>query len=617
MKFLKYTVMAMLGLAVSLTSCSEDKYAEGAQSPGVYFADNAPAKVEIPLNGSSFDVVVYRTSVDAPSSYKLTLSDPSGLFTAPGVVNFNDDAVATTVTVSFNSADIVTDQAYPITLTVEGASIYGSESYSFTAMRANPIESESLGLGYYTYSLFWNGYSNTEVVKSWNPATPNNQTFTVDTWGAIGVSFNINVPDVTNVDADGNTLALVPCQYTGHDEGDYGQVWVADMYSYFVDVMGRPDLAGDYADSYFTPERGLFTLHLIYYIPFYGEGTSYFAEGIETLQLEGYPDYGISVEYLGTMMKPSGAYAVNAKITPNEDVAKFQTVLVAGKDPNLGIQAILGGAEGVQEFTGNAEVVAEYPVEEGGVYTVVAISFDENGEAAELAYASFELLIGAPEYEKAGVATYVDGFIAPGFGKSGIPYEVPLLKSTENANIFYLEGPYTQKGFPIYANNENSDIYRVAFDLTNPEIVLVPQQESGFVDTRNFGGMVEIGNLEAYFVAGNPDVALATIIAYLESQGYTMSTYEDGMVTINNCLFSDGGDFGYNWTSKDPGYIVMPEASSSAAAKLAAKKVTRPSYDGMLNVTARKQSIKEEDGIQRRLVQPRNATTDIKPIRFK
>ena len=589
MKLFKLSILAMFGMALTLTACHDDEYTEGAQSPGAYFADNLPEVVAIPLEGSSFDVVVSRTGADAPASYNLTATDPSGLFTIPTTVEFADGALTSVVNVTFDPTKIVTDKEYPITLTLSGASEYGQASYSFVAVRANPIETEDLGVARFDYASYLNGYSTAPTYKSWNPADPNHLTITMSEWGMQGIPFNIDVPDVSAVE-DGDTHCYVLPQYSGMDSQQYGQVWVADMYTYLKDVLNAPASAQKYAeDTYYTVERGLFTLHLIYYIPFYGDGDNYLAEGTEYLQLPGYPDQTISVEYIGTMMKPDGTFAANVKCVPGPDVAKYNAVVVPGDDPAAGIKAILDGAEGVQEVSGAAEATLEFPITEGGVYTAVAVTFDENGEAIEFGSATFEIMLGEPAWNEVGMCDYVDGFIAPGFNAIGISYAVPLLQSKKDANIYYLDSPYTQEAFPIYANNENTMKYRIAFSVEDPTFVYVTPQTSGYKDDNNFGGMVTIGNLEGMYVEGNPGVSFDAIKSFLLGKDPTrvFSTFEDGVVTINNCLFSDKGEFGYNWRSKAPGYIYFPEASDAAKRKAAARNVARPVFKGMNNIAAK------------------------------
>lgn len=582
-------------MALTLTACHDDEYTEGAQSPGAYFADNLPEVVAIPLDGSSFDVVVSRTGTDAPASYTLTATDPSGLFTIPTTVEFADGALTSVVNVTFDPTKIVTDKEYPITLTLSGASEYGQASYSFVAVRANPIETEDLGVARFDYAGYLNGYSTAPTYKSWNPADPNHLTITMSEWGMQGIPFNIDVPDVTALE-DGDTHCYVKPQYTGMDNDNYGQVWCADIYSFFKDYIGDDEEAAQYVDdTYYTPERGLFTLHMVYFVPFYGTGGSYFEPANEYLQLPGYPDQSIVVEYIGTMMKPDGTFAANVKCVPGPDVAKYNAVVVPGDDPAAGIKAILDGAEGVQEVSGAAEATLEFPITEGGVYTAVAVTYDESGEPIEFGSATFEIMLGEPAWNEVGMCDYVDGFIAPGFNAIGISYAVSLLQSKKDANIYYLDSPYTQEAFPIYANNENTMKYRLAFSIENPTFVYMTPQTSGFCDTKNFGGMVTVGNLEGYYVERKPGVSFDAIKADLLKDDPTLvfSTFEDGVVTINNCLFSDQGEFGYNWKSKAPGYIYFPEASETAKRKVAARNVARPVFKGMKAIAAKSMMKKE------------------------
>lgn len=594
MKLFKLSILAMFGMALTLTACHDDEYTEGAQSPGAYFADNLPEVVAIPLEGSSFDVVVSRTGTDAPASYTLTATDPSGLFTIPTTVEFADGALTSVVNVTFDPTKIVTDKEYPITLTLSGASEYGQASYSFVAVRANPIETEDLGVARYDYTAYLTGYSTAPTTKSWNPADPNHLTITMSEWGMQGVPFNIDVPDVTAVE-NGETHCYVKPQYTGMDNDNYGQVWCADIYSFYKDYIQNDEKAAEYVnDTYYTPERGLFTLHMVYFVPFYGTGGSHFEPNTEYLQLPGYPDQSIVVEYIGTMMKPDGTFAANVKCVPGPDVAKYNAVVVPGDDPAAAIKAILDGAEGVQEVSGADEKTLEFPIEEGGVYTAVAVTYDESGEPIEYGSATFEILLGEPEWNEVGMCDYADGFIAPGFGVEGVSYAVPLLQSKKDPKLYYLNSPYTQEACPLYSVNDNTVKYRIAFSVEDPTFVYVAPQTSGFLSPGNFNGMLTVCNLEGNYVAGNPGVPFDDIKAFLISKGYAtmFSTFEDGVVTINNCRFIEGEKM-YSWKSKAPGYIYFPEASETAKRKVAARNVARPVFKGMKAIAAKSMMKKE------------------------
>ena len=616
MKLFKLSILAMFGMALTLTACHDDEYTEGAQSPGAYFADNLPEVVAIPLEGSSFDVVVSRTGTDASASYTLTATDPSGLFTIPSTVEFADGALTSVVNVTFDPTKIVTDKEYPITLTLSGASEYGQASYSFVALRANPIETEDLGVARYTYAAYLTGYSTAPTTKSWNPADPNHLTITMSEWGMQGIPFNIDVPDVSALE-NGETHCYVKPQYTGMDNDNYGQVWCADIYTFYKDYIGNDEEAAKHVnDTYYTPERGLFTLHMVYFVPFYGTGGTYFEPANEYLQLPGYPDQSIVVEYIGTMMKPDGTFAANVKCVPGPDVAKYNAVVVPGDDPAAGIKAITDGAAGVQEVKGADEKTLEFPIEEGGIYTAVAVTYDESGEAIEYGSATFEIMLGEPEWNEVGMCDYVDGFIAPMFGVTGVSYAVPLLQSKKDANVYYLNSPYTQEAFPIYANNENTIKYRVGFSVEDPSFVYFMPQTSGFKDSGNFDNMTAVCNLEGLYVEGNPGVSFATIKAFLASEGITnvFSTFEDGVVTINNCRLIDGEKL-YSSRSKAPGYIYFPEASETAKRKATARNVARPAFKGMKAIAAK--SVMKKKTLSAKPIEVRKSSKSVGSTRLK
>lgn len=585
MKFFKSTILAMLGLAVSLTACSDDdNYTQGIQSPGAYFADDAPEVVAIPQTGSQFDVTVYRTDAEASCKYDLESTDPSGLFTIPTEVHFEEGKLTTTITITFDENDIVIDQQYPITLTIKGATVYGPATYSFMATRPTPLETEVFGTGIWYLTGFWSGtYSGLELYKTFNPSQPNEITFTIET-NPGGLPIEIYCPDYSNL-VDGKTEIYIKPQYTGYDHDTYGPVWVADMYSYWNDYAHDPEEAQLYkGKSYYEPERGLFTFDIVYYVPEYGTGSSWFGEATEYFQLYGYPDLSIEVSYSGTMIKPNNSYAAIAHVVPGEDVAKSKAAMVPGKDADAAVEAVLNDAAGVQEFNGADEYNVEFVLEEGGVYTIAAVSFDETGEVGETASVTFEVIIGANPYEPVGDAIFVDGWILPGFGVDVMNYawNVPLMVSTSNSSVFALDSPWTQEMCPL--ENDNSLAYRVVIDASNKNCVLMQPQESGYASATNFGGMVEISNFEGYVASLYPDMTISEVMAFTMSKGKALSTYEDGIMTFKTALFSDSGKFGYSWNNPQTGYVITPAAQAPAKRGLLGKLAVKPARQGMLKV---------------------------------
>jgi len=595
MKLFKSTILAMLGLAVSLTACSDDDdYTVGAQSPGAYFSADAPSTVAIPIEGSSFEVTVYRTGLDAPASYTVVAEDPSGLFTIPATVSFSGDELTAPLTITFDPETVVTDKKYPITLSLQGGSQYGTTTYSFNAVRQSPLVTENVGTGTYIFGGFYvpGTIPGLTVDKYYMPSAPDNVTFT--TYDNEGPWIDIVCPDIKDVHDGAIPVFLEPVPVANNAQ--YGPVYLADMYSYFLFLAEKTGDEGWLANaaeyvgaSYYEPERGLFSLNVIYFVPEYGEGTSYIGEGYEYLQLDGYPDLTVSVEYKGTMILPGNdSYAANIAVTPGADVAKTLCALVPGSDENAAIQAVLDG-NNTQEFKGTDPFTATFEIKEGGYYTVAAVTYDASGEPGEAAATSFEVVIGDSPYNELGTGAFVDGWILAGYNIGGKPIDVlnyawtvPMLQSKEDPNILILNSPWTQPNCPLFANNTNTKPYRIEINATYSNFVWMLPQVSGFNETE----MKSIGDAGGYLVSQNPDASAQAIYNFMLTKDLVPSTLEDGVITFVECWFSKGDDFGYSWKNPQNGYVLLPEASSAAKRRVKASTVTRPAVKGMLKATS-------------------------------
>lgn len=611
MKFFKYSVLALMGMTVSLTACSDDDdYAVGAQSPGAYFSEGMPETYKVAEGSSSFDVVVSRTGVDAPVTYTLASTDPSGLFTIPTSVTFEANALTAAVTITYTDTQLEWDTEYPLSLTLtDGATTYGNNKYSFNVIKANPIISKDLGVGQFTYACIWSGTYDDGTTLQYNPAKPNDQTYILSEWGGGNSDFAIHVPDAEARDSYGDCPAYVHPQNTLYVHSKYGPVWVADLYCYMLEYFNDPATAAKYEGaSYLTPERGLFTMNNVYYIPEYEEGNSYIGNlEEEYYQLAGYPDLSISASYVGTIINPDRSFEAIAHVVPGKDVAAIKAAMVPGGDESAALKAVLLG-QGVQELDAKEQDV-RFGMTEGGQYTIAFVSFDSEGEAAEVAAVKFNVELEQTTV-KVGYADYADPFVIPAYKyNDGTPvinlekiFAVPLLQDKRNSNVYYLDSPYTNAAFVLAGNNVNKDEPRkIAFDVTVPASVIIEPQGSGYVNA-NWGGELIIGNFAGLLSAEEPEATPADVYAAMQSdtnitpEFYT--TLEDGIVTINLALFGapkiQDGEFGYNWNDPQVGYIYMPDASESAKARVNSRRVVRPKLAGMLRVTKAAKKVNRE-----------------------
>ncbi len=609
MKFFKYTALALMGLAVSLTSCSDDDdYTVGAQSPGAFFQSALPSTVNLSDEAGTFTVELNRTGADAPSSYTVTLTDAdnTGLFTTQTEAVFSEGEISTELVVSYDPAKVEYDKEYKLTLSVSPASDYGNASYSFVAVMKTPLVTETLKDAVWTFgSPFGPAINERNVVQSYSPKTPNNVTFTViDFIGSYaeqeeaGEEYEpypnivIEIPDMNNV-VNGRIPCRILPQYIGVDNTT-GQIWFGDIASVYDYAFGPGQGDNFRYDSYYEPERGLFTFHCCYFLPStidHAAGSfSWFGDTMEYLQLPGFPELNCEVEYNGTMINPDGSYVVKATVTPAKDVATFKAVCVPGRDVMGGLEAIQNGAAGVQEQKGNSPVTFEFPVTDAGYYTVVAQTYDAKGQAAESAYAYLKLVLGAPDFKNVGVAEYYDPFIAPRFNVKNEQFKVNLLSDNKTQGVYYLQAPYLQAGFALAEDNENTFNDYVAFDVSDPGFVLIPQQFSGFESAQYYGGDVEIGNLESFYATRYPNVSHEQIKQVLSSDEEDpiteFSSFEDGIVTICNPMFSNNGNYGYQLKSNPQGFIIFPETSSAAKRKALSHSVVRPSFKGMVKIAS-------------------------------
>lgn len=116
-------------------------------------------------------------------------------------------------------------------------------------------------------------------------------------------------------------------------------------------------------------------------------------------------------------------------------------------------------------------------------------------------------------WESIGKGMYTDVLITPLFAEdenspTSYTYEVEVEQNSENPNMYRIVNPYKDGVFPGGLNYDG-DRYFV-FDATNPDCVLVPEQEIFNIDIPQIGGEVIAMNV-AYNLAYEYDAA--TIIA--------------------------------------------------------------------------------------------------------
>lgn len=583
----------MMAMAVTLTACSDDDdYVVGQQSHGAYFPEGQADEFVITTDQTpSFKVEVDRVDFQSPAKYELTYTVEPACdgFNVPTEVTFAPNEKTADLVVTFDPEKVTLEQVYNLTFTLKGASDYGSDSYSCTVKYGTPNVTELFGTGNFIYSgTFFEGDDpGLEMFKSYNPAEPNKLTLTIEHWGQ-DAPLVIEVPDMSAVDANGNVCCHVPLQYVGYTHPSYGRVFVGDIYYYDM-YLGASAAEAD-ADfqanpCYYTPEKGLFTLNLAYFVPEYGDGTSWFGQGEEYFQLDGFPEYDVTVDYMGLFTTPAGTHSVIASVTSSKDVAAVKAILFPGNDSEAAVNAILNGDERAQDVAAGEGVQVLFPVTEGGQYVIAAVSYNAKGEACLSGVTKVDVEIGGSSWSEAVACDFIDGWALPAFGNdpNNFPTVVNIRTSSKTPGLYQMVNPYGPT-YVAYTLNKDAVDANVSFTVEGTGAAIQPQI-SGFCRNSDLGGDLTIGNFEGYLIAelGYPDIAAAQ--AFMATKDFALSTVVDGIVEVPEPLVGapavGDGSFGYTWKNVYPSYIGLPGASAAAKHKAHAKMIAAPRFNSL------------------------------------
>lgn len=596
MKLFKSSILAVLALGAALTSCNETSdvtYVPGAQDPGAFFASNIETAIVVAEDATSAEIQINRTS-DLITEANISAVDDSKLFTIPGTVVFDEGKGVAPLTITFDPNKLELGKSYPVKLSIANASNYGQGVCEFVIIRGAAATTEKFGegTGSYTFANYWKGtMTDVPVYKTYNPNNPDKDVVITfknilpPTEEVPPTDITIHIADMTP-DEDGNVDISVEPVYVLEDNN--GKVYYTDAYTWLVNA-GRPDLAEQFKGlSTYNVNTGLFTIMSVYYLPEKGATASYGQE-YEYLQMDGFPNYEVSVTYSGFLSKPDGSYQALATVVSGEDVATVRAGLVFGNNVELLIKNLTGEDDSKYvEFEGGSEKEVRLSFEEAGTYTLGAVTFDAKGEAQMLDYTTFEVAFSNDnaDWTSLGNTDFGDGWVLASYipeGKTVMDflYAVELQQSKEDSKLYRLVQPWGS-ATPIAEYNTNPRKRNLEFSIG--EAVVVAPQETGFKDEQ---GDYTVGNYEGILKSNNPDASDASILAYMAKKGMEATTIvkdEDlgTYIEVPVCLFDPDGSGWYTWKSDPHAYIFMPDATTNVKAKVTARNIARPAKGSML-----------------------------------
>lgn len=598
MKLFKSSILAVLALGAALTSCNETSdvtYVPGAQDPGAFFASNIETAIVVAEDATSAEIQINRTS-DLITEANISAVDDSKLFTIPGTVVFDEGKGVAPLTITFDPNKLELGKSYPVKLSIANASNYGQGVCEFVIIRGAAATTEKFGegTGSYTFGNYWSGtMTDVPVYKTYNPNNPDKDVVITfknilpPTEEVPPTDITIHIADMTP-DEDGNVNISVEPVYVLEDNN--GKVYYTDAYTWLVNA-GRPDLAEQFKGlSTYNVNTGLFTIMSVYYLPEKGATASY-GQKYEYLQMDGFPNYEVSVTYNGFLSKPDGSYQALATVVSGEDVATVRAGLVFGDDVELLIKNLTGEDDSKYvEFEGGSEKEVRLSFEEAGTYTLGAVTFDAKGEAQKLDYTTFEVAFSNDnaDWTSLGNTDFGDGWVLSAYLKPEYTvldalYAVELQQNKKDASLYRLVAPWGSVS-PLADYNKNPRKRNLEFTV-GTKTAFVQPQETGFADE---DGDYSVCNYEGRLKSLNPDASEAAILATLEKNSVeTTAIVKDEdlgtYIEVPVCLF-DQGNTGkwYTWKSDPHAYIFMPDATANVKAKVTARNIARPAKGSML-----------------------------------
>lgn len=144
-------ILAIVCAGAAFTSCSDDDdYAKGPLSEGAYFPTTAPTNyTDLFRDASVVEVPIARNGDAEAATFNLTLTDPSGMFSAPASVTFNAGQSETLVPITFDGEALaLTDYKVQLSI-VDNAFPYGIQDLTLTIGLDGSLRWAPMGKGKY------------------------------------------------------------------------------------------------------------------------------------------------------------------------------------------------------------------------------------------------------------------------------------------------------------------------------------------------------------------------------------------------------------------------------------------------------------------------------------
>ena len=505
-----------------MAACTDEvEYTPVDKVPGnaVYFPVSDPSTVEIATDATTCQVMICRENADAQLTVGLSgeVTDQDGvaqtsIFTVPSQVTFPAGVKQVPVVIDVNFASVVPEYKYLLDLSIKGEdnSPYGLTQRTFTLSyepwtewaqyRFDPEDGSmipigtpdydtkgSTGLATITQAALYTSVVEVPVYVRGSVVNPNKYQFCVpdpilydkykddpdlDPLTDSRYLYIINVDKTWTVDVDGVECPIltVPAFSTTVVNSNYGEeLWLMDLLTWIADwqysgrytpefvyeQLFKPD--GD-IPSYYDESRGLLCLDIAMTMPSLKGTTSWFGDNWEYVQLPGFKDYAVTMNYTGNFVDSDGAEYAYIQAYKGADANSFAYKCVEGALTDSEVNAV---AEEIKADT-NADLIFDasttlrFQLNNDGAYTVVAVSYNEAGEVMKVSSYTFnyKTVQAAREWVSVGMCKYSEGLIYGRWTLGGVEiggeeWDVEVEANTQEPGRYRMVNPYSSWPFAV------------------------------------------------------------------------------------------------------------------------------------------------------------------------
>jgi len=468
-----FTISSVFFASCAVDEVMDDRKPSPASLGSVFISENTPSSLTfVPSDEQKFVIKVGRSQAAAGSAatVNLVVDDPDGVFTVPSAISFAAGAIEAEIPVTF---DFQLGQSSSLTVGFDDADAYdyGKNTCTISVLR----DYVWLDMGMVEYHEDDFGLTKPTLVPIQRAEGTNNYRLTdlyyhitIENEDPEPIPPGLHLP--FTLDDEYNGVAL-PNGFTDLGTG-YEIYWNTVNYAAYCYFKNN---GNNYTLGYIlTPNR-----------------SNLYIGGASFIWVVGYPgamstDYTISLNYLGHYIDMDDVDNAIVRVTKGADAASYQYAVVNEALNATGAadvaNKIIDGTIAAEEDTEGGYKL--FPLENAGKYSVVAVTFDANGEAKEFGYVSFEFIPAGMDnpWVSLGFCKYTDDVFISLFSEdpSLIPtYDVEILEHQDTPGLFRLKNaygadyPYNDPG-----DYEERDVY-IEINATDPDGVYIDLQSMG------------------------------------------------------------------------------------------------------------------------------------------